>query len=119
MDYELKIEQLGVFTTAALVNQTQLADALAATELLINAYYQGADVLVLHRTQLPNLFFDLKSGIAGEILQKVSTYRMKMIILGDFSQETSNALNAFIVESNRVGRVIFSPDVENGVGLLN
>ncbi|MCK7528774.1 MAG: DUF4180 domain-containing protein [Ignavibacteriales bacterium] len=29
-------------------------------------------------------FFDLKTGIAGEILQKFSTYNVRLAILGDF-----------------------------------
>ena len=50
-------------------------------------------------------FFDLKSGIAGERLQKFSTYRIRLAIVGDFSKYTSKSLNDYIFESNK-GRYI-------------
>ncbi len=52
-------------------------------------------------------FFNLKTGIAGEILQKFSTYDVKLAIVGDFSEFGSKSLNDFIHESNRTGRIRF------------
>ena len=44
-------------------------------------------------------------GIAGEILQKFSNYRVRLAIVGDFTKFTSNSLHEFIYESNK-GRFI-------------
>jgi hypothetical protein len=50
-------------------------DAQEAAEVLVNCMYQGADALVVWAENLPEGFFELRSGLAGEVLQKFSTYR--------------------------------------------
>lgn len=74
-------------------------------DLIAEAGSNGGDILVIHKECLLEDFFDLKTGIAGEILQKFSNYRMKLAIIGDFSACKSKSLKAFINESNR-GRII-------------
>jgi hypothetical protein len=76
------------------------------------------DTIVLHKENLPPAFFDLKSGIAGEFLQKTSNYHRKLIILGDYSDYKSESLKAFIYESNKTGLVIFTRDIDQAVKLL-
>jgi hypothetical protein len=49
----------------------------------------------------------LKSGIAGEILQKFSTYNFRLAIVGTFSEVQSKSLRDFIYESNKYGRINF------------
>ena len=87
-------------------------------ELLINCAYQGAEKIIIHADQLMPDFFDLKTGIAGEILQKVSTYQLRLAIVGNFSHYTSKSLQDFIFESNKVGRVSFVASVEEAVARL-
>jgi len=60
-------------------------------------------------------FFDLRSGLAGEILQKFTTYRMKLVIIGDFSQYTSKSLQDFIYESNKGNHILFVSNEEEAV----
>ena len=52
-------------------------------------------------------FFDLKTGVAGEILQKASTYRISIGIVGDFNNIESKSLRDFIYESNKTGQILF------------
>jgi hypothetical protein len=66
-----------------------------------------ARAFVIPRNLLDEKFFDLKTGVAGEILQKVSNYRLKLAIVGDFGQVASKSLKDFISESNRGNQVIF------------
>ena len=87
-------------------------------ELLVNCAYQGAEKIIIHADQLIPDFFDLKTGIAGEILQKVSTYQLRLAIVGDFSQYTSKSLQDFIFESNKMGRVSFVASVEEAKAKL-
>lgn len=54
--------------------------------------------------------------MAGEILQKFSTYNHKLAIVGDFSGIESKSLRDFIRESNRTGRILF---VDNREDALN
>jgi hypothetical protein len=45
-------------------------------------------------------------------LQKFTQYYFQVAIVGDFSQVTSKALNAFIYERNRGNQVFFLPTLE-------
>lgn len=69
-------------------------------DLLGNVYYQGFDRLILQHHHIVPDFFDLKTGIAGEILQKFSNYRVRLAIVGEFKNRNSKSLNDFILESN-------------------
>jgi hypothetical protein len=42
---------------------------------------QNADYLLLRPVNLPELFFDLKSGLAGMILQKFMNYHLKVALV--------------------------------------
>ena len=74
-------------------------------DLLGDAYYQGYDKVIIHMKNITPSFFDLKNGLAGEVLQKFSNYRVRLVVLGDFSKFESNSLNDFIRESNN-GKLI-------------
>jgi hypothetical protein len=63
-------------------------------------------------------FFDLKTGIAGEILQKVSNYQMKLAIVGDYSNYPSKSLRDFIYESNKANQVIFINNIQDAIDRL-
>ncbi|GEM_PF-2315391 len=77
-----------------------------------------APTLALRREDLDESFFELRSGLAGDCLQKVSNYRRRLAILGDFSAEGSRALRDFIRESNGTGQVVFATDLEAAAALL-
>lgn len=76
-------------------------------DLLGDLYYQGFDKILIHEKNITPDFFDLKTKIAGEILQKFAQYRMPLIIIGDFSKSESKSLNDFIYESNKGRQVNF------------
>lgn len=48
-------------------------------------------------------FFDLRTGIAGEVVQKFAMYGSRLAIVGDILQRIaeSKSLAAFVAESNR------------------
>ncbi|HYK76079.1 MAG TPA: DUF4180 domain-containing protein [Daejeonella sp.] len=76
-------------------------------DLLGNLYYQGFDKIIVHEKNITPDFFGLKNGMAGEILQKFSNYRVRLTIVGDFSKYTSKSLNDFIFESNKGKQINF------------
>lgn len=80
-------------------------------ELLGNLYYQGFDKIIIHEKNITPEFFDLKTKIAGNILQKFAQYQMPLIIVGDFSKYKSKSLNDFIFESNKGSQVNFVGDL--------
>ena len=80
-----------------------------ANDLLGNAYYQGFDGIIISADKISPRFFDLKTRLAGEILQKFSSFQMRLAIVGDFSVFPSESLKSFIYESNRGNLIHFSP----------
>ena len=99
-------------------DQIIIQNAEDALDLLGNVYYQGFDRMILHQKNITTGFFDLKNKMAGEILQKFSTYRVRLAIVGDFSGFTSKSLKDFIYESNNGKQVNFVDSVEAAVAAL-
>ena len=66
----------------------------------------------MRQENIINSFFDLKTKIAGDILQKFSTYNSKLAIVGDFTKFPGNSLKDFIRESNKAGRISFVSSIE-------
>ena len=89
-----------------------------ALDLMAECNYSGTSKILIHEENIIGDFFDLKTGIAGEILQKFSTYRCELAIIGNFTKYTSKSLKDFITESNRIGRIIFVKDVDAALNLL-
>jgi hypothetical protein len=76
--------------------------------LVGEAYFDGYDGIILHAKNLAPSFFDLSTGFAGDILQKFATYKIRLAIVGDFSDVASQSLRAFIRESNQYGHITFA-----------
>ncbi len=76
-------------------------------DVLGNVYYQGFDKVIILKENITSDFFNLKNGIAGEILQKFSNFRIRLAIVGDFSTFTSKSINSFIYESNKGQQITF------------
>ncbi|MGO1243282.1 MAG: DUF4180 domain-containing protein [Sphingobacterium sp.] len=85
-----------------------------AMQIMGDIYYQGYDAIVLHESSITPIFFELKSKMAGEILQKFSNYRMRLVILGDWTAISSKSLSDFIRESNK-GKLIYFSDSINSI----
>ena len=90
----------------------ELCETQDALDMMADARQLGANTIIVHAYQLDPKFFDLKSGFAGDMLQKFSNYRMKLAIIGDFSTYQSKSLRDFIFESNKMGRICFLPSVD-------
>jgi hypothetical protein len=76
-------------------------------DVMGDAGANGCDRIIINEENLHPDFFKLHTGLAGEILQKFSTYSVKLAIVGDFSKYKSKSLQDFIRESNRGNRVFF------------
>jgi hypothetical protein len=84
-----------------------------------NLYYQGFDKIIVQEKNITPDFFDLKNGIAGEILQKFSNYRVRLAIVGDFTLYTSKSIKDFIYESNNMGHINFVNSTEEALNVLS
>ena len=52
-----------------------------ATRLLEQCFSCGTRALMLHAENLPPAFFDLSSGVAGAVLQKLRNYGVRLAIV--------------------------------------
>jgi hypothetical protein len=105
---------------AELISETILINKIEdGVDLLGNLYYQGFDKIIIHEKNITPDFFVLSSGIAGEILQKFSTYRVRLAIIGDFSKYTSKSLRDFIYESNKGKHICFVANTEDAIQMLS
>ncbi len=110
------------------INNTKIAEIIAndivlkttedGLDLLGNLYYQGYDKIIIHMKNITPDFLDLKNGIAGEILQKFSQYRVPLAIVGDFSKNESKSVNDFIYESNKGKQINFAPSLSEALNSL-
>ncbi len=97
-----------------------LTDPKTALDLIAAVSYEtGCDRVILEKRAVAEAFFDLKTRLAGEILQKFINYRMKLAIVGDFSGYESKSLRDFLYESNQGKDVFFVPTLEDALGRLS
>ncbi len=99
------------------INNTKIAEVISdkiiiksiddGTDLVGNLYYQDLGNVILYEQNISSDFFDLKTKIAGEILQKFSNYRIRLVIVGHFEKYHSKSLRDFVLESNKSRHINF------------
>lgn len=85
-----------------------IRDMESGTDFIGEIYYLGYYAVILEKTHFVADFFDLKTKLAGDILQKFSNYRVRLAIVGNWEQETSSSLQDFIRESNAGALIHFA-----------
>ena len=116
---ELKIHTQNNIPVAELIaDSVVIRETQDALDLMANANYHGSGKIIVNEQHLVPEFFDLKSRLAGEILQKFSTYRVQLAIVGNFSKYQSKSLNDFIFESNKTGHILFVDSPEAALDRL-
>ena len=88
-------------------------------DFMAEARLNDSGRMIIHVKSLNQDFFDLKTRVAGEILQKFSNYRMRLAIVGDFSGFKSKSLRDFIRESNRTGTISFVGTIDEALSKLD
>jgi hypothetical protein len=85
-----------------------------AVDLVGAAFEHHAALLVIRVESLDDDFFRLKTRVAGEIVQKIVAYRLRLAVVGDISRylDESSSLRAFVNESNRGDQVWFVASLE-------
>lgn len=95
---------------------TRLEDAMS---IIGQFYYEPIDGIILFDKNIVDAFFDLKSKLAGDILQKFTQYQIKLAIVGDFDNYSSKSLKQFISESNAHGQIVFTNSLEGAISKLS
>ena len=96
-----------------------IAEVQDAVDLIGNIGTNNCNRIIINESNLHPDFFRLKTGFAGEILQKFSNYGVRLAITGDFSKFKGQALHDFIRESNKGNQIFFLDDVESALKKLS
>ena len=83
-----------------------------ALGLIYEECAQDAEWIAVPVTRLDPAFFDLRTGVAGELVQKFVNYGRRLAVVGDIRAylDVSGALRDFVRESNRGRHVWFVAD---------
>lgn len=101
-------------------NELLITDVQSALNLIaIVSFETGCDRIVLNKSSICEEFFQLKTKLAGEILQKFINYHVKLAIIGDFSVYSSKSLNDFIYECNKGKDIFFLTNEKQAIEKLN
>lgn len=116
---EIKIIKINGRQIAEIYSQnviiSQVQDAL---DLMGDISYRGATSIIIPENCITPEFFDLSTGLAGEILQKFSNYNLHLAIVGDFSKYVHKSMRDFIYESNKHGQINFVVTIDEAISKL-
>lgn len=121
MDMKIKkVEAAGGNIAILSGTEVLIIDVQSALDLIATVHYEAdSNRIILNKSLINESFFDLKTRLAGEILQKFINYRVKVAIVGDFSVYTSKSLKDFIYESNNGNDIFFLPTEEQAIEKLS
>ena len=76
------------------VNDAEVSAALDSSALISLAIEHQAALVILPASEVDGAFFQLKTGVAGDLIQKFVNYRLRLAIIGDVEgyAERSTAL---------------------------
>jgi hypothetical protein len=85
-----------------------------ASDVVGEAVGLQAEMVVIPLARLSPAFFDLRSGLAGEVTQKFVNYRIRLVFLGavDAEMEASKAFRDYVREANRSRHISFAKTIE-------
>jgi len=90
----------------------QIATDADASDLIGNAWVDGANVIAVPVSRFDPSFFDLTSGLLGNVTQKVVNYQLKLAVIGDIGAAVSrsSAFADYVWETNRGDHIWFFDD---------
>lgn len=117
---KIKIHAINNIKFAEVISDERMINSAEdGLDLLGNLYYEDFDSVIIHEKNITADFFDLRNGMAGEILQKFSNYRVRLAIVGDISRFSAKSMKDFIFESNKYGHVNFVNNVSEAIAKLS
>lgn len=117
---EIKVYSVNGSNIAELIsNEILINTSDEGNALLADLYYQDFDKIILHLKNIRVDFFDLGNGIAGDVLQTSSNFRLRLVFVGQPAKLEKQSLIDFIRESNRGRQVNFLLTVEAALEALS
>ncbi len=89
-----------------------LATVRDFTNLIGDAMSEDVRIVAIPADRMGDNFYRLRTGVAGEVLQKLVNYQMKLAVIGDVSTwvTESNAFRDLLIELDRGTDVLFVAD---------
>ncbi len=87
-------------------------------DLLVRGMEEGALLFLLEEDDFAPGFYDLKTGLAGAILQKAADYRARLAIVGAFANVESPRFRELMAESRGGDLVRFAGSREEAIAWL-
>ncbi|CEH31913.1 cytoplasmic protein [Aneurinibacillus migulanus] len=91
-----------------------------ALDLMASVNYNyECNKIMIYQSNLTEEFFELRTRLAGEILQKYVNYHIKLAIVGNFDKYNSKSLKDFIYECNNGKQFFFFEDKQDALQALH
>jgi hypothetical protein len=100
-------------------DKIEILNVTDVLDIIGNAESIRSRKIIIRQEHMSPEFFELETGIAGEILQKFANYDIRLAIIGDFTTYNSKNLKDFIYESNKAGQFIFVSTLEEAIQRLS
>jgi hypothetical protein len=102
---DLRVQYLDVEGPAITTNED-------TSDVIGNAWADDASIIAVPVARLDPSFFDLASGVLGDVTQKVVNYRLRLAIIGDISAAVaaSKPFADYVWETNRGDHIWFLDD---------
>lgn len=114
------IKDMNVEIAVVSSSEVIITDVQSALDFIATVNYEVACYrIILNKSAICEDFFNLRTKLAGEILQKFINYQVKIAIVGDFSVYTSESFKDFIYESNKGRDIFFLPDEKEAAEKLS
>jgi hypothetical protein len=78
----------------------------------------GVGRAILLDSQLHEDFFDLSTGVAGEVVQKCVNYGIRVAVISTSVAERSTHFRQFAQESTRHGRFVFARSMDEALARI-
>ncbi|CAM4521430.1 hypothetical protein FHS16_006317 [Paenibacillus endophyticus] len=118
---KMTVDQQGESRVAIIESdEIVIANVQDALDLMATvSYHEDCYKMLIRKSNINEDFFELKTKLAGDILQKYTNYKVKLAIVGDFESYDSKSLKDFIYESNNGKQVFFAKDIPSALQALH
>lgn len=87
-------------------------------KIIQEAINLNAQALLFNEGVLPEDFFDLSTGVAGELLHKTANYHLRLACVVPDLSPYSTQFQAFVREANRGNEIKFFPTAKQAIQWL-
>ena len=108
------VREFGNYKVLALdTSAPEFAGTTLANDLIGLAWEHEAQIVAVPAEALEGQFFELRTGMLGEMAQKFANYRLHLVVFGDVSAHagSSKAFRDYVYEANMGRTLWFVPDL--------